>query len=58
MSADRPDPGGPIPVSPTPSIDLTKVIGTGIKAAAELAEIGLSVTTRALKLAMTRLPRP
>jgi len=55
---ESPAPGAPKLVSPTPSVDLTKVIGTGIKAAAELAEIGLSATTRALKLAITRLPRP
>jgi hypothetical protein len=53
-----PRPGSPRPVRPTPSIDLTEVAGTVVKAAAELAEIGLSAGARALKLAVSRLPRP
>jgi len=57
-AAAKPRPAAPEPVSPTPSIDLTDVVGTGIKAAAELAEIGLSAGARALKLAVSRLPRP
>jgi hypothetical protein len=53
-----PRPGTPPPVRATPSIDLTEVAGTAVKAAAELAEIGLSAGARALKLAVSRLPRP
>jgi hypothetical protein len=53
-----PRPGAARPVQPTPSIDLTQVAGLVIKATAELAEIGLSASARALKLAVSRLPRP
>jgi hypothetical protein len=35
-----------------------KVLGTAVQAAAELAEIGLSVSARALRGALSRLPRP
>jgi hypothetical protein len=45
-------------VQPTPSIDVTELAGTAVKAVAELAEIGLSAGARALKLAVARLPRP
>jgi hypothetical protein len=34
------------------------VLGTAVQAAAELAEIGLSVSARALRGALSRLPRP
>jgi hypothetical protein len=34
------------------------VIGTAIQAVAELTEIGLSVTARALRRTLSRLPRP
>jgi hypothetical protein len=34
------------------------VLGTAVQAAAELAEIGLSVSARALRRAVARLPRP
>ncbi len=34
------------------------VLGTAVQAAAELAEIGLSVSARALRRAVSRLPRP
>jgi hypothetical protein len=34
------------------------VVGTAVQAAAELAEIGLSVSARALRGALSRLPRP
>jgi hypothetical protein len=34
------------------------IIGTTIQAAAELAEIGLTVTARALRNAVARLPKP
>jgi hypothetical protein len=34
------------------------IIGTAVQAAAELAEIGLSASARALRSAVARLPRP
>jgi hypothetical protein len=34
------------------------VIGTAVQAAAELAEIGLSMSARAIRRAVSRLPRP
>jgi hypothetical protein len=34
------------------------VVGTAVQAAAELAEIGLSVSARAVRRAVSRLPRP
>jgi hypothetical protein len=34
------------------------ILGTTIQAAAELAEIGLSISARALRSAVSRLPRP
>jgi hypothetical protein len=34
------------------------VLGTAVQAAAELAEIGISATARALRGAVGRLPRP
>ncbi len=42
------------PVPPSPP----DVVGTAVQAAAELAEIGLSVSARALRRAVSRLPRP
>jgi hypothetical protein len=36
----------------------TELVGTVVKATAELAEIGLTVGTRALRIALSRLPRP
>ncbi len=44
------------PVPPAPH--RPEVIGTAIGAVAELAEIGLSVTARALRRTLSRLPRP
>jgi hypothetical protein len=35
-----------------------EILGTAVQAAAELAEIGLSVSARALRNAVQRLPRP
>jgi hypothetical protein len=52
-------PGG-TPVArrkPVPSSS-ADVVGTAVQAAAELAEIGLSVSARALRRAVSRLPRP
>jgi hypothetical protein len=36
----------------------TEILGTAVQAAAELAEIGLSVSARALRNAVSRLPKP
>jgi hypothetical protein len=55
--ADEPQPPDaagsrrPLPVG-------AEVLGTAVQAAAELAEIGLSVSARALRGALSRLPRP
>ena len=40
------------------SADGAEILGTAVQAAAELAEIGLSVGARALRNAVSRLPRP
>jgi hypothetical protein len=34
------------------------VLGTAVQAAAELAEIGLSIGAQAIRRAVSRLPRP
>jgi hypothetical protein len=49
-----PSPGSrkPVPAS------RGELLGTAVQAAAELAEIGLSATARALRSAVARLPRP
>ena len=36
----------------------TELAGTAVRAAVELAEIGLTLTARALRIAISRLPRP
>jgi hypothetical protein len=36
----------------------TEIFGTAVQAAAELAEIGLSVSARALRNAVSKLPKP
>jgi hypothetical protein len=36
----------------------TELVGTAVQAAAELAEIGISLTARALRRTVSRLPRP
>jgi hypothetical protein len=46
----------PEPTPPPPSND--GVLGTAVQAAAELAEIGLSASARALRGVLSRLPRP
>ncbi|MHB8690612.1 MAG: hypothetical protein ACYDHH_05145 [Solirubrobacteraceae bacterium] len=43
---------------PDPPTVRTDVLGTAVQAAAELAEIGISATARALRGAVGRLPRP
>jgi hypothetical protein len=50
-----PKPHGSRPAQPRGRHDL---LGTAAQAAAELAEIGLSVSARALRHAVSRLPRP
>ena len=49
-----PSPGSrrPVPASSA------EIIGTAVQAAAELAEIGLSISARAIRSAVSRLPRP
>jgi hypothetical protein len=41
-----------------PSASNEGVLGTAVQAAAELAEIGLSASARALRGVLSRLPRP
>jgi hypothetical protein len=43
---------------PAPSNDKVDILGTAVQAAAELAEIGISATARAIRGAVARLPRP
>jgi hypothetical protein len=43
---------GPVPINGA------DIVGTAVQAAAELTEIGLTVTARALRGALRRLPRP
>lgn len=50
-AASAPDPGS----TRSPGRD---ILGTAARAAAELAEMGLSVSARALRNAVDRLPRP
>jgi len=54
-------PRRPRPVTPprrTASPTGTEILGTAVQAAAELAEIGLTASARALRNALSRLPRP
>ena len=66
-SAPPPDAGrapgeataNPAPPSSAPGSPRGReIVGTMVQAAAELAEIGLSVSARAIKEAVARLPRP
>jgi hypothetical protein len=50
-------PTTPVASRPEPA-SRRRVLGTAAQAAAELAEIGLSVSARALRNAVARLPRP
>ena len=43
---------------PAPSDEKVDILGTAVQAAAELAEIGISATARAIRGAVSRLPRP
>jgi hypothetical protein len=62
----KPSLGQPAQPSGTPGTSRTKpphseghdIIGTAVQAAAELAEIGISAGARALRRAVSRLPRP
>jgi len=49
-----PSPSGHRPPQPSGR----DIVGTAAQAAAELAEIGLSMSARALRSAVSRLPRP
>lgn len=54
-------PGGVPKVARTPNVAPgtdSDIVGTAVRAAAELAEIGLSASARAVKGAVSRLPRP
>jgi hypothetical protein len=44
--------------APQPEPPSPEILGTAAQAAAELAEIGLAVTTRALRQVVSRFPRP
>ncbi|MBV9197872.1 MAG: hypothetical protein JO168_27360 [Solirubrobacterales bacterium] len=56
-----PQPGGTPPPTgtrkPVPAGG-AEILGTAVQAAAELAEIGLSLSARALRNALARLPKP
>ena len=64
MKAVRVKPGPPPPgarprtAAPTPPEPEAGPLGTAVQAAAELAEIGLMASARALRSALSRLPRP
>ena len=47
-----------LPVTPGARATRTDVLGTAVQAAAELAEIGLTVGARTLRNALSRLPHP
>jgi hypothetical protein len=51
-----PKPSGP--KTRTPATTGAEILGTAVQAAAELAEIGLTVSARAIRTAVSRLPRP
>ena len=53
-AAARPDG----PPARRPDVSRPDILGTAVQAAAELAEIGLAVSARALRGAVSRLPRP
>lgn len=44
--------------SPPPAPERTEILGTAVQAVAELAEIGLSISARVVRRALSRLPRP
>jgi len=57
--AKPPSPGNPAGhAKPAPRADTATPVATAIQAAAELAEIGLMASARALRGALSRLPRP
>ncbi|HEX3615855.1 MAG TPA: hypothetical protein VHU61_04935 [Solirubrobacteraceae bacterium] len=58
-AAAKPKPAPtPTPTNPSTLPQGAELVGTVVKAAAELAEIGLTVGARALRTAVSRLPRP
>ena len=50
-------PAPPRPRKPVPASGV-EILSTAVQAAAELAEIGLSLSARALRNAVSRLPKP
>ncbi|MGI8505632.1 MAG: hypothetical protein ACR2MK_02300 [Solirubrobacteraceae bacterium] len=57
--AKPPSPGNPAGrAKPAPRADTATPVATAVQAAAELAEIGLMASARALRGALSRLPRP
>jgi hypothetical protein len=57
--APEPEPEEPRRTTCAASLgDGAELVGTVVKAAAELAEIGLTIGARALRSALSRLPRP
>jgi len=57
-AAATPTPSAAEPVSPAPRDPSPGLLETAVQAAAELAEIGLHAGARALRGAVSRLPRP
>jgi len=58
--AHRAPPGAaePLPARETPASNRSELLGIAVQAAAEVTEIGLSLTARAIRSALERLPRP
>ncbi len=56
-SLPTPGPGTEASVDEPPAAG-AHILGTAVQATAELAEIGLSLSARALRGALSRLPRP
>ncbi|HEY3726097.1 MAG TPA: hypothetical protein VGL51_02915 [Solirubrobacteraceae bacterium] len=54
----KPRATAPRPAMPPPPAATAGPLGTAVQAAAELAEIGLTASARALRGALSRLPRP
>ena len=57
MASGRPGKPAPAPRRPAQPAG-AELVGTVVQAAAELAEIGLSASARAVRNAVARLPRP
>jgi len=56
--AARERPRVPRAACPGSLADGAELVGTALKAAVELAEIGLTVSAHALRIAVSRLPKP